>query len=199
VELLVDEIRTLGERGSHDAVRGRDGTARRRAGGRGRCGGGGRCGRGRSRRRRRCAAQRAWRARRRDPGRTEEREDLATAQDVADRTVVVVQVEVDARLRLHAAAPVAAISTTRRISSTMLTTRKEEVGGVMPKSPNFTDGLSVAVALSSLPVRVATTSKVTSFVLPLMVRFPVSLNVNSPDAGSVRPLVFVGTSVAVGN
>ena len=74
-------------------------------------------------------------------------------------------------------------------------------GAVIPKSPNFQLGSAVAVAVRSLPSRLAVTSKVTSFVLPLIVMFPVSVNVNVPlvASGTVSPLVFVGTNSAVGN
>ncbi len=40
----------------------------------------------------------------------------------------------------------------------MLTTRNGTDGAVMPKSENFQVGLAVAVAVSSFPLRCATTS-----------------------------------------
>ena len=83
----------------------------------------------------------------------------------------------------------------------MLTTRNGTEGARIPKSANFDVGFAVAVAVSVAPSRFAVTSKVTSFVTPCNVSLPASVNVKVPLAGSgsVRPVAFVGTSVAVGN
>src|SRR6266568_5837768 len=103
--------------------------------------------------------------------------------------------------RAYPLGPVATISIDARISSVTLSTRNGTDGAVIPKSPNFQLGFAVAVAPRSLPSRFAVTSNVTSLVLPLIVMFPVSVNVNVPlvASGSARPLVFVGTKFAVGN
>src|SRR6267143_4473206 len=88
-----------------------------------------------------------------------------------------------------------------RISSVTLTTRNGTDGAVMPKSPNFQLGFAVAVAVRSLPSRLATTSKMTSLVVPRMVMLPVSVKVKLPLVASGResPLTFVGTNSALGN
>src|SRR5256712_8675948 len=88
-----------------------------------------------------------------------------------------------------------------RISSVTLTTRSGTDGAFIPKSPTFQLGFAVAVAVRSLPSRLATTSKVTSFVFPRMVMLPVSVNVKLPlvASGTGNPLTFVGTNSALGN
>src|SRR5213594_4042312 len=93
------------------------------------------------------------------------------------------------------------ISMAARISSVTLSTRNGTDGAVIPKSPNFQLGFAVAVAVRSLPSRLATTSNVTSLVLPRMVMLQVSVNVKLPFVASGResPLTFVGTNSALGN
>src|SRR6266542_1405461 len=66
------------------------------------------------------------------------------------------------------------------MSSTTEST-ENELGTVMPKSPNFQLGFAVAVAMSFEPLRVAFTSNVTDFVTPCRVRSPVSMNAKSRE------------------
>src|SRR6266542_4101019 len=84
------------------------------------------------------------------------------------------------------------------MSSTTEST-ENELGTVMPKSPNFQLGFAVAVAMSFEPLRVAFTSNVTDFVTPCRVRSPVSMNAKSPEgaSGSARPETFLGASSAI--